>query len=66
MQSADKDLVPEQFPEMNRRFHDSHPADYFDLRLATLLVAASRSDVIQTTLRDGIEIGLLKLRAGDD
>ena len=66
MQSADKDLIPDQFPEMNRRFHDSHPADYFDLRLATLLVAASRSDVIQTTLRDGIEIGLLKLRAGDD
>lgn len=57
------DLVPDQFPELNRRFYSSNPADYFRRRLYLLAVYAGARGELTDILSNGISYEKLRFQA---
>jgi len=62
---ADRNLVPEQFPEMNREFYATDPTKYFRTRLDSLTLIGARSDLLAQGLRETLEVGTLKVASKD-
>lgn len=55
-------LAHESYPELNRTFYGIEPHDYFDVRLALLMVLAGKPGVVRDAIREGLEYQ--GLRAG--
>jgi hypothetical protein len=58
---ADRDLLPENYAELNERFYEAEPWRYFQQRLAHLVHAASDTDSYRALFADGISVGSLTL-----
>lgn len=61
--TADQNLAPEQYPEMNRRFfaNEHGPSGYLQQRLRALVLGASRDDRVREAMAEGLEWGTLKM-----
>ena len=61
--TADQNLAPEQYPDMNARFFaDEHgPSAYLQQRLRALVLGASRDDRVRQTTAEGLEWETLKI-----
>ncbi|MER7921826.1 hypothetical protein ABTY96_01615 [Streptomyces sp. NPDC096057] len=60
--NPNEDLAPEQFPDLNRSFYGSDPADYFRKRLDLLLLAAAKPRELDAMLADGFSYGDLTIK----
>ena len=43
MSEADEDITAARFQQLNERFYTADPADYFRIRLSTLVLVAGRA-----------------------
>lgn len=59
MSEADRDLVPNQFPALNKQFYERCPADYFGHRLRLLLTFWGRPDDVLDLFDEGVTVGEL-------
>lgn len=59
MSEADRDLVPDQFPALNKQFYERCPADYFGHRLRLLLTFWGRPDDVLDLFEEGVTVGEL-------
>jgi hypothetical protein len=57
--SPDDGLVPDQFPNLNRRFYDRCPAEHFGHRLRLLLTLWGKPDDLLQLFEDGVAINEL-------
>jgi hypothetical protein len=64
--SADRDLAPGQFPDLNREFYAAEPGDYFRCRLRSLLLAVADSPALDEVLKQGITYGKIGLHRKPD
>jgi hypothetical protein len=64
--SADRDLAPGQFPDLNREFYAAEPGDYFRCRLRSLLLAVADSPALDEVLKQGITYGKIGLHRKAD
>jgi len=62
---ADRDLVREQFPEMNREFYSTDPTRYFRTRLDSMMMVAARSDLMAKGLRESLAVGTFKVSSSN-
>jgi hypothetical protein len=52
--TADHNLAPEQFPDLNRELYRADPTDYIQRRLRALIVSVTDSAAIDEALRQGV------------
>lgn len=70
--AADRNLAPEQFPELNKEFYSADPEDYLDRRGIALMMAISNSPAIRDAAAEGLSYGTLAVNGspgeaeGDD
>jgi hypothetical protein len=60
--SADRNLAPEQFPDLNREFYAANPGDYFRCRLRSLVLAIADSPALDEVLEHGVTYGKIGLQ----
>lgn len=61
-QAPEPKLVPDQFPELNRQFYSSNPAEYFRRRLYMLAIYAGASDDVVRLLSEGISYEKIRVQ----
>lgn len=64
--SADHNLAPEQFPDLNREFYRADPTDYIQRRVRALVVSVADSSAIDEALRQGVSYGNIEVRREQD
>jgi hypothetical protein len=57
-----ENLASEQFPDLNRSFYGSDPADYFRKRLDLLILAAAKPRELDAMLAEGLRYGEVTVR----
>lgn len=64
--SADHNLAPEQFPDLNREFYRADPTDYIQRRVRALVVSVADSPAIDKALRQGVSYGTIAVHREQD
>jgi hypothetical protein len=63
MSKADEDITAARFQQLNERFYTADPADYFRVRLSTLVLVAGRAGDLLGLLKEGVEYGSIRAKA---
>jgi hypothetical protein len=66
MSEADEDITAARFQQLNERFYTADPADYFRIRLSTLVLVAGRVEDLLGLLKEGVEYGRIRAKADTD
>jgi hypothetical protein len=66
MSEADEDITAARFQQLNERFYTADPADYFRIRLSTLVLVAGRAGDLLGLLKEGVEYGRIQAKADTD
>ena len=66
MSETDEDVTAARYQQLNERFYNADPADYFRIRLSTLLLVAGRTGDLLGLLQEGVEYGRIRAAADAD
>ena len=66
MSEPKEDVAAARYHQLNERFYDADPGDYFRIRLSTLLLVAGRSGDLLSLLQEGVAYGRIRAAANVD